>query len=553
MKLHAAWLALILAAQVQSAPLVQINAERIRTQDPHQPIVESMLIDADRGIVVALGTREAMAERAPQAEQRNLDTATIIPGLIDAHGHLLGQGLGMARADLVGTQSIAEVIERLQAKAAELPADAWLLGRGWDQNDWETADFPTAADLDAAFPDRPVFLRRVDGHAAWANSRALAVAKRDLSGDWQPDGGRILRELAGNPSGVLVDTAIGLVEQHIPQPGRDELRQAYLAAMNYAAAKGLTGVHDMGLSFAHFEVLRELEGAGELPIRVYAHANGDALALRALCAFGPYGQAGGRLQLRAVKLYVDGALGSRGARLLADYSDEPGHRGLWVTKPKPFEQLVRRADACGLQIATHAIGDEANRMVLDTYARVKGADLATARWRIEHAQIVSPADLDRFAELGVIASMQPTHATSDMPWVPARLGPDRLDGAYAWKHLLNSGARLAFGSDFPVERVSPLLGLYAALTRQDLQQQPRGGWLPDQKLTLGEALAAFTTGAAYASFEEGQIGRLSPGYQADFVVMQRDPFDLPARQIVDLRVEQTWVAGQPVYQQPTDD
>ena len=548
MRLILGLLALALGLPVCAEPLVQISAAKIYTQDPHQAVVESMLVDSRRGIVVALGTRAEMAQRAPDARLVDLGSATVTPGLIDAHGHLLGQGLGMARADLVGTRSKGEILERLRLKAAELPPESWLLGRGWDQNDWENAAFPSAADLDRAFPNRPVFLRRIDGHAGWANSAALARVKRDLSGEWQPEGGRILRDGSGKPTGVFVDAAIALVEREIPQPTKAEIRQAFAVAMQFAASSGLTGVHDMGMSFAQFEVLRQMDREDALPIRVYAHADGDALALRALCALGPFGKAGDRLQLRAVKLYMDGALGSRGARLLADYSDEPGNRGIWVTEPAQLEALVRRADQCGLQVATHAIGDEANRVVLDTYARVKGERLAAARWRVEHAQIVDPSDLGRFAELGVIASMQPTHATSDMPWVPARLGPDRLGGAYAWREMLKTGSHLAFGSDFPVEAVSPLLGLYAAITRQDLDQLPRGGWLPDQRLDLAEALAAFTVGAAYASFEEGQIGRLSPGFQADLVAFDADPFDVSARAIVDLTIEQTWVAGKPVFQ-----
>ena len=542
-------LGLCAAVHVYAEPLTQISAGHIYTQDPHQPVVESMLVDSTRGIVVALGTREQMAQRAPAAKRLDLGTASVIPGLVDAHGHLLNQGLSMARADLVGTKSKAGVIERLQAKAVDLGPDSWLLGRGWDQNDWPVAEFPTAADLDAAFPDRPVFLRRVDGHAAWANSRALASTAKDLSGNWQPEGGRILRDAQGQATGVFIDAAIALIAKQVPIPSDAEMRQAFLTAMNEAASLGLTGVHDMGISLRQFEVLRKLDQTEGLPIRVYAHADGDAAALQALCGLGTVGAAGDRLQLRAVKMYVDGALGSRGARLLEDYSDEPGNRGLWLTEPARFEELVRRASDCGLQIATHAIGDGANRMVLDTYARVKGDALPAARWRIEHAQIVTPKDLARFAELGVIASMQPTHATSDMPWVPARLGPNRISGAYAWKTLLNSGARMAFGSDFPVEAVSPLLGLYAAMSRQDLDQQPPGGWLPEQRLSLAEAVAAFTTGAAYASFQEGQLGRLSPGFQADFVVFGSDPFDADARSVVDLAVRQTWVAGQQMYPQ----
>jgi predicted amidohydrolase YtcJ len=286
-----------------------------------------------------------------------------------------------------------------------------------------------------------------------------------------------------------------------------------------------------------------------LPLRIDAYADGDGNALADLCAHGAYTHPGGRLKMAGVKLYADGALGSRGAALLADYSDDPGNRGLLVTEPPVYESVVRKAKGCGLQVATHAIGDRGNRMVLDTYGKVLGADAKTDhRWRVEHAQVLSPQDIPRFAQLGVIASMQPTHATSDMPWAQDRLGPQRILGAYAWQRLLKSGARLALGSDFPVESPDPRLGIYAAVTRQDRDGNPPGGWFPDQRLSREEALRGFTADAAWAGHDEDAVGQLKPGLRADFVVLKDDPFAAPEPELDDLRIESTWVDGQPVYE-----
>jgi predicted amidohydrolase YtcJ len=428
-----------------------------------------------------------------------------------------------------------------------------LLGGGWDQNDWPEKAFPTAADLDAAFPDRPVWLDRVDGHAGWANGAAMraaekALAGRTLAGDWQPDGGRIVRD-GRNATGVFVDGAMGLVSEVLPAPDEAYRTLALERALAVAARDGLTGVHDMGVSSADLALYKRFADAGRLSLRIDAYANGDGQALADLCEHGTYRHPGGRLGMRGVKLYIDGALGSRGAALLADYSDEPGNRGLLVTDPAAYEGLVRKAKGCGVQVATHAIGDRGNRIVLDTYERVLGDDArGDHRWRVEHAQIVSPEDIPRFAPLGVIASMQPTHATSDMPWAGDRLGDERLFGAYAWQRFLHGGARLALGSDFPVESPDPRLGLYAAVTRQDRDGQPPGGWLPDQRLSAAEALRGFTADAAYAGFDEKEVGKLAPGMRADFVVLARDPLEVPVSQLDDLEIESTLVDGKPVYE-----
>jgi predicted amidohydrolase YtcJ len=340
-----------------------------------------------------------------------------------------------------------------------------------------------------------------------------------------------------------------LVGKVLPEPDDAWLQQALERALAAAARDGLTGVHDMGVSAETLALYKRFADAGKLTLRIDAYANGDGQALADLCEHGAYRHPGGRLEMRGVKLFIDGALGSRGAALLADYSDEPGNRGLLVTDPKTYEGIVRKAKGCHLQVATHAIGDRGNRIVLDTYERVLGDDAKSDhRWRIEHAQIVSPEDIPRFAPLGIIASMQPTHATSDMPWAEERLGKERLFGAYAWQRFLHSGAHLALGSDFPVESPDPRLGLYAAVTRQDRDGQPPGGWLPEQRLSAAEALRGFTADAAYAGFDENEVGKLAPGMRADFVVLAEDPLAVPASQLDDLQIESTWVDGKPVYE-----
>jgi hypothetical protein len=374
----------------------------------------------------------------------------------------------------------------------------------------------------------------------------MRAVARDFTGEWQPDGGRILRS-GGKPTGVFIDTAVALIDAAVPVPDGAARAEALSRALASAASVGLTGVHDMGVSLADLALYRQFADAGRLTLRISAYADGDSSALAALCAMGPYVHASGRLRMTGVKLYADGALGSRGAALLADYHDEPGQRGLLVTEPVALEAAMVKARDCGVQVVTHAIGDRANRMVLDAYARVQGKRAAERRWRIEHAQIVSPEDIPKFGEQHVIASMQPIHATSDGPWVESRVGKAGLPGAYAWRRFIDGGAKLAFGSDFPVESDDPRLGLYAAITREDLAGEPPGGWLPEQKLTAAEALRGFTSDAAYAGFAEAGVGRLAPGMRADFVVLDGDPLAVAPREIPRLRVRSTWLDGRRVY------
>ena len=531
-----------------------LTASRIDTMDVAVPRAEAMAFDAG-GRILALGDRDALLQRYPGAARIDAGPATVIPGLIDAHGHMLGLGMTHLTADLVGTASKDEVVRRLREFARELPPGAWLVGRGWDQNDWPQHDFPTAADLDAAFPDRPVWLERIDGHAGWANSAAMRAVKRDLAGSardggWQPDGGRIVRDAQGKPTGVFVDAAMALVDGVVPAGDPALVERELKLAMQDAVAHGLTGVHDAGVSLATMRAYQGLADRGEMPMRITAMADGDSRALAWLCDDGLYQHPSRRLKMRTVKLYIDGALGSRGAALLQEYSDDHGNLGLLMMRPEQMDAAAARAKACGVQVATHAIGDRGNRVVLDAYEKVLGADATASdhRWRVEHAQVLSPADLPRLARMHVIASMQPTHATSDMPWAEQRLGPQRIVGAYAWRQLRDSGARLALGSDFPVESVDPRLGLFAAVTRTDAEGMPAGGWHPEETLTAYEALRGFTLDAAYAGFAEDEVGSLVPGKRADFVLLAEDPLAVPAAQLRDLTVLATYVDGQPVFQ-----
>mgnify|MGYP000858272475 CR=1 FL=1 len=537
----------LLAAPVLAQTTV-LSAARIHTMDTARPLARAMAFDAS-GRILALGDADELQARYPQARRLDVGSATVVPGLIDAHAHVGGLGFAMLGADLVGTASKAEIIQRLRAKAAQLKPGEWLLGNGWDQNDWPQQSFPTAAELDAVFPDRPVWLSRVDGHAGWANSAAMRAVPRDLAGNWQPDGGMIQRDAAGKPNGIFIDNAMLLVEHARPAPDEATSERALALGMQAAVEHGLTGVHDAGITLAELRRYQRLADRGQMPLRIYAMADGNSDALESLCRNGLYRHPSGRLQMRAVKLYADGALGSRGAAMLEDYSDDHGNRGLLVMSADELAVASAKAKRCGVQVATHAIGDRGNRLALDTYAHALGADVAgDHRWRVEHAQILAPADLARFAQLHVIASMQPTHATSDMPWAQERVGAQRIVGAYAWRQLRDSGARLAFGSDFPVESVDPRLGLYSAVSRADGEGKPAGGWMPQEKLTAFEALRGFTLDAAYAGFGENELGSLAPGKRADFVVLAEDPLAVPDARLRTLDVRATYVDGKPVYE-----
>jgi predicted amidohydrolase YtcJ len=496
------------------------------------------------GVIREVGPAASLRASHPGAKIVEAAGATILPGLVDAHGHLLGLGLSLQQVDLVGSTSYAEVIERVRTRAATAGAGEWILGRGWDQNDWPVKEFPTAAELDAAIGDRPVYLRRVDGHAALASSAAMKLAGITASTP-DPDGGRIIRDASGQPTGVFVDAAMDLVSKVIAKRSHAEVKAAVLASANAIAAEGLTGMHDAGIDAATITAVKELIDEGRFPIRVYAMLGDDDELLADWFRRGALIGHGGRLTVRAVKLYADGALGSRGAALLAPYSDDPHNSGLMLATPEHLEDVARRARQSGFQVNTHAIGDRGIRNVLDAYADagVGAAD----RYRVEHLQVIEPGDVSKLVSHGIIASMQPTHATSDMYWAEDRVGHERIRGAYAWRTVLDAGGRIALGSDFPVELVNPFHGLFAAVTRQDQKGHPDGGWYPSQKLTLAEALRGFTIDAAYAAFEESSRGTIEPGKLADFTIVEGNFFETPAEDLWKAKVRATVVGGDVVY------
>jgi predicted amidohydrolase YtcJ len=499
----------------QKADLVFYGGD-IRTMDPTKPKATAIAIAGDK--IVAVGSDEEVRKLGATREIA-LAGKTVTPGLIDAHCHLYGLGVDMERVS-VRALDTADAVAKVVADAAKSrPAGEWLLGRGWDQNRWPGGEFPTKAVLDAQVSDRPVLLRRVDGHAIWVNTKALEAAKvtKDTK---DPAGGKIIRDAKGEPTGVFVDNAVDLIDRAVPGDPPEAIERRIRAASKAAVAAGITGVHDMGIGDETAAVYERLATANELPLRVYGFLAGDPGNLaRVRQAPKP---ATGRFVMRAVKYFADGALGSRGARLYQEYEDEAGNRGLWVTEPEALTSAVETAVGAGWQVGVHAIGDAAIGAVLDSFLRAdKKFPGGDHRLRIEHTQVIASQDIQRMQELKAIASMQPTHATSDMPWAEKRVGGDRIKGAYAWRTMLNKGIAVAFGSDFPVEDVPPILGIYAAVTRQDTKGEPAGGWTPKQKLTLDEAIAAFTTGAAYAEFAEDKRGMLSVGKLADVTVFDR--------------------------------
>jgi predicted amidohydrolase YtcJ len=506
------------------------------------------------GKIAFVGESARARRRAPRAARVDLTGSFVFPGWADAHGHLAGLGRALEVADLRGAANAGEAARRIAAVAETLPAGNWAEGRGWDQNRWPGEKFPDARDLDAVLPDRPVVARRVDGHAIWVNTAALRAASIDAATP-DPDGGRIVRRADGSASGVLVDRATDLMERVLPAATVADFERRILAAASACAKTGLTEVQDAShYGPSEIAALGNLADTGALPIRVYATVSNEAKDIAGFFAKGPrIGRGSDFLTVRAIKVLADGALGSRGAALLADYSDEPGNRGLLVTPPERLDELARQARENGWQLWIHAIGDRGNRFALDAFARaaaaVPDAPAGGRRPRIEHAQILAPGDIPRFAREGVIASVQPTHATSDMPWAEGRVGPERIAGAYAWRQLKSAGARLAGGSDFPVESENPLLGFYAAVTRQDLEGKPAGGWRREERLTRKEALALFTSDAAYAAFEEDRRGRIAPGYEADLTVFARDPMAAAEKEIPRIPAVLTLVGGKVAYGQ----
>jgi len=474
---------------------------------------------------------------------------TLLPGLIDAHGHILSYGLSLLQANLAGTLSEVSAVNAAVNYAKNNPEITWIQGRGWNQVQWKNKQFPTAESLDKYFPDRPVWLRRVDGHAGWANTKAMELAGITPE-TMSPAGGEIVRDKNNKPTGIFIDNAMDLIIQSIAPLTKDEQKIAVNKALNKLASFGLTSVHDAGVFTDNLELFKELNAEGSLPIRINAMLYLPSINWQSTIKQGPFRSKNDMLNFNSVKIQADGALGSRGASLIDDYSDHAGHKGLLLHNEESLNLYMSTAMNAGFQVNTHAIGDNANKVILDLYqTHIKTTNSRPLRHRIEHAQILALSDIPRFAQLNVIASMQATHATSDKNMAVKRVGEKRILGAYAWRKLIDAQAVIAAGSDFPVESPNPFFGLHAAVTRQDHQNKPDAGWYNEESMTRQEALRSFTIDAAFAGHQENIIGSLVSGKKADFILVENNYFSQRKENIWKNKVLSTWVNGKKVYQQ----
>lgn len=533
----------------QNAADLVITGGQIYTQNVEQPTASAVAVKDSR--IVFVGDREEVGKYlGNQTQVIDCDGLTILPGFTDAHAHLNSLGRSLAQLNLLGTSSPEEIQAMVldQIKSAE--PGQWISGRGWDQNDWEVQQFPNWNDLKGT-ESNPVYLRRVDGHAAWVNKTVLDLC--GITSDTKdPQGGKILRDEKGEPTGVLIDNAIDLVARKMPQVTEQTYINWMLKGIEKCHSVGLVGVHDAGVDATKLAIYRTLQKDDNLNFRVYAMIEDTTASrnwMKKQFIEGPYHSPDGMLTIRSLKLYADGALGSRGAALLADYSDDPGNRGLMIHPEEFYYQVASEALEAGFQVCTHAIGDRGCRVILNQYEKaLSDRPRKDHRFRIEHAQVVALDDIPRFTKLGVLPSMQPTHATSDMPWAEDRLGAERIKGAYAWRKFTDSGSIIPLGSDSPVEDPNPLWGIYAAVTRQDHNGNPQGGWYPEECLTVDEAVKGFTLYAAYGAFAENEQGSIEVGKYGDFTIIDRDIYQIPPVEIKDTEVCYTIVGGRVVYQ-----
>ncbi len=536
---HLIWVCFVSAALGQTADLAIINA-KIHTVNAAHPEASAMAVKA--GVIAAVGD-DVKKWIGPATKVIDAHGAAVLPGLIDSHGHVRGLGTALETLDLRGIRSEAEIADKVRAAAAQAKPGEWIQGRAWDQNLFPSKQFPTADSISNAAPNNPVALVRVDGHAVWVNKKAIEMADLNAATK-EPAGGKIIKDAAGKPTGVLVDNARQLVERKIPAATPEQVERRILKALMACADLGMTSVHDAGVGADDIAAYRSLVKKGQLPIRVYAMLAGPGPYLDEWLAKGP--EVGDFLTVRSIKLVADGALGSRGAAMIDPYSDDPANHGLLRLDRSTIRAVAEKAVAKGFQVNTHAIGDAANRAALEAYGEaLKGTN--DKRFRIEHAQIVAPSDFAKFKQYSVIASVQATHATSDMPWAADRIGPERIKGAYAWQTFLKMGIRIANGSDFPVEDPNPIWGLYSAITRRDHAGKPPAGWFPDQRLSRAEALRSWTLDGAYAAFEESKKGSLEVGKLADFIMLDQDPMTMPEADIWKARVTLTVVGGKVAY------
>jgi len=497
------------------------------------------------GKVVKTGP-DSLKNSFPGATLIDAKGKTLLPGLIDAHGHVIGLGNNLSQLDVRGAKSVDEVTAKLKEFAKD--KEGWIIGRGWNQELWSNTRFPSAADLDKAVNDRPVILSRVDGHAIWVNSKALELA--NINADTSaPAGGEIIKDEFGKPTGIFIDKAETLVTQHMPATSAQSVSNALDAAGKHLLSLGITSTHDAGIDKTTWQVYKQRAELGTLPLRIVAMLSAASPDLSAMLKAGRYQDAQDFLSIRSVKIYADGALGSRGAALIEEYADRANHFGLMLETQQKLEELFTLTFKNGFSANTHAIGDRANKIVLDAYQNVfKQTGGILLRNRMEHAQIVSPEDIPRFKTLKIIPSMQPVHATSDMHMAEQRLTDKQLQGAYAWQTFLDQGSTIAAGSDYPVELANPFDGLYSAITRMDHNQLPENGWRASEVLSREDALRAFTLGGAYAAHQEFKVGSLEQGKWADFILIDQDYFKVPIEQLYKTQVLQTWIAGKLRYQ-----
>ncbi len=545
-------LLMIGAPCLAAEPLLLINGT-VYTADPRAPRAEAVL--AVDGRIAYVGSNAEARNRAPR-DTRILDLKglTILPGLTDSHAHLAGIGERELSFQLDGTASLVDLKQRLREQHHKVPPGEWIVGRGWIESRWTPAQFPGRSDLDEIVGDRPVLLERADGHAIVVSSRALSLAGIDRNTP-DPAGGKILKDSKGEPTGMLIDGAMDAVTRLVPAPTEEELLKQLETGAQRSVRVGWTQLQIAGNSFAEVDRLCRLYAQGRIKLRLYDAIQGPGADADRLLAQGPsLNRCGDRLTVRGIKLYIDGALGSRGARLLAPYADAPDSTGLFLNEPDSLRTILTAALKRGVQIETHAIGDRGNRTMLDLYEQAFAAvppgkrAVAEPRWRIEHAQVLTPADIPRFAKLGVIASMQPSHAISDLYFAPSRLGPERVGQAYAWRALLDAGATVVAGSDAPVENGDPIEEFYAAVVRRSRDGFADANWHRELRVTRAEALAMLTSAPAFAAFQEKERGSIEVGKQADFTILSADLMNIPEEKILDTRVVMTIIAGEVVYQ-----
>ncbi|WP_340111925.1 amidohydrolase [Maribellus mangrovi] len=536
-------IALILLFTMMSCSQKQVDLiiknASVYTVDDAFAKVEALAVS--EGKIVATGTSQHILDKYKSTKVVDAEGKFVYPGFNDAHCHFYGYATDLMQyADLRDTRSPEEIYLILKEHHEKFGGE-WILGRSWDQNDWEVQEFPTKEKLDELFPDIPVYLVRVDGHAGWCNSKVLEIA--GITAESKVNGGEVVVK-NGEPTGILIDNAMSLVRKFIPEMTREQQEIGLLEAQKNCFAAGLTSVTDCGLSKNTILMMDELQKTGELNMRINAMLDPTEENFEHFVRSGIYKT--DHLLVNTIKVYADGALGSRGALMLEDYSDDPGNRGLQIETQEFYDKICQLAYENNYAVATHAIGDGGNRLVLDTYAQfLKGKN--DRRWRIEHSQIINPDDFDKFGKYSIVPSVQPTHCTSDMPWAEDRVGAERIKGAYAYQTLLEQNSWIPAGTDFPVENIYPLYSFYSAVFRADHTGWPEGGWHMNEGWSREQTLRAMTTWAAKSSFEENEKGQLVPGMLADFVILDTDLMTASPQEVLDAKVESTWSAGEKVF------